>query len=89
LEYLAKNVGNVVFMFWGAVARELISDEIRRTKDGLNRNLILEADHPMVGVYNETSDDKDYFLNCHHFSKANEFLREVGKEEIDWTIPNI
>jgi uracil DNA glycosylase len=34
-----------------------------------------------------TPEDEDIFLNCHHFSQANKFLREVGREEIDWSIP--
>jgi len=26
------------------------------------------------------------FFGCKHFSKTNQLLREMGKEEIDWSI---
>ena len=76
-------------MFWGVIAQKLISDEIRFTTDGPLRNLILVTDHPVAGIWKKKSDEEDKFLNCHHFSKANEFLREVGRDEINWTIPNL
>lgn len=28
------------------------------------------------------------FFDCHHWSKANEYLKSKGKEEIDWNCIN-
>ncbi len=62
----------VVFMLWGGPARakkSLITNK---------RHLILEAVHPSpLSFYHG-------FLECKHFSKANEFLKENGIEQIDW-----
>lgn len=64
----------VVFILWGSYARakkELITN---------SRHKILEAAHPSpLSAYNG-------FFGCRHFSKCNEFLRSMGKEEINWQI---
>ncbi|PWM47484.1 MAG: uracil-DNA glycosylase [Clostridiales bacterium] len=64
----------VVFLLWGAYARE-------KAKTVTNKNhLLLTAAHPSpLSAYNG-------FLGCKHFSKANEFLRENGRGEINWDI---
>lgn len=64
----------MVFLLWGGNAR---------TKKKLITNpahLVLECAHPSpLSAYNG-------FFGCKHFSKANEFLRNCGIEEIDWSI---
>lgn len=64
----------MVFMLWGADAKakqQFITDP---------RHCILRAAHPSpLSAYNG-------FFGCRHFSKANEFLRANGMEEIDWSI---
>lgn len=64
----------MVFMLWGADARakkQFITNP---------RHLILEAAHPSpLSAYNG-------FFGCRHFSKANNFLRSNGLEEIQWSI---
>lgn len=64
----------MVFFLWGANARakkKLFSNP---------SHLVLEAVHPSpLSAYNG-------FFGCKHFSKANEFLRKNGMEEIDWSI---
>lgn len=64
----------VVYMLWGANARE-------KTRLINNPNhLILTAAHPSpLSAYNG-------FFGCRHFSKANEFLKKNGIPEIDWSI---
>ena len=61
-----------VFLLWGRDARakkQLIHSE---------RHLILETVHPSpLSAYNG-------FFGCRHFSRANQFLRENGRPEIDW-----
>ena len=64
----------ICFILWGGYAR---------AKKGLitgKHHLILESAHPSpLSAYNG-------FFGCRHFSKCNEFLRSIGKEEIDWKI---
>jgi uracil-DNA glycosylase len=63
----------IVFMLWGNFARQ---------KSGLIdpfRHLVLEAAHPSPLA-------RGAFLGCRHFSKANEFLAQQGKQTIDWCL---
>lgn len=64
----------MVFMLWGADAKakaQLITN---------TNHLVLKSAHPSpLSAYNG-------FFGCRHFSKANQFLREHGQEEIDWSI---
>jgi uracil-DNA glycosylase len=72
IQQIAKEKNNVVFMLWGAYAQkkaEFISD---------NNHLKLKAPHPSPLSAHRG------FLGCGHFSKANEYLREKGLEEIRW-----
>lgn len=64
----------IVFLFWGAYAQR---------KSRLITNIshrILKALHPSPFSANQG------FFGCRHFSKANELLRKMGREEIDWTL---
>lgn len=64
----------MVFMLWGADAKakqQFITNP---------NHCVLKAAHPSpLSAYNG-------FFGCRHFSKANEFLRANGMEEIDWAI---
>jgi uracil-DNA glycosylase len=63
---------HLVFMLWGAFAQRkgAIIDE--------NKHLVLKSAHPSPFAAN-----KGFFGNK-HFSKANEYLKKVGKDPIDW-----
>ena len=63
-----------VFLLWGAKA-------IEKEKLITNPNhLVLKAPHPSpLSAYNG-------FFGCHHFSKANEFLKAKGRTPIDWSL---
>ena len=64
----------MVFMLWGSDAK---SKQQFITNPA---HLVLKAAHPSpLSAYNG-------FFGCRHFSKANEFLRANGMEEIDWSI---
>lgn len=66
------NCENVVFLLWG-------SDAIRRgSVVDRNRHLVLQSVHP-----SPLSASRGFFGN-HHFTKANEYLKSKGKEEIKW-----
>ena len=64
----------IVFLLWGRNAKEkmeLITNPA---------HLILSCSHP-------SPFSADYgFFGCHHFSKANAFLKEHGQQPIDWQI---
>ncbi len=74
VELLNERDKPIVFLLWGGNAR---------AKAKLIRNpahLVLQCAHPSpLSAYNG-------FFGCGHFVKANEFLREKGLPEIDWTI---
>ena len=64
----------VVFILWGANARAktaLITNPIHK---------VLTCAHPSpLSAYNG-------FFGCRHFSKCNEFLKQNGIKEIDWSL---
>jgi uracil-DNA glycosylase len=63
----------VVFLLWGNFARSKI-----KLIDTFKHH-VLEAAHPSPLA-------RGWFAGCKHFSKTNELLKEMGKEEIDWRI---
>lgn len=67
----------VVFMLWGRNARNKASMIDR------NKHLVLECAHPSpLSAYHG-------FFGCRHFSQANAFLVQHGKEPIHWQIENL
>ncbi len=74
IQDLSREKSNLVFMLWGKFAQgkaPLI--------DG-DKHLILEASHPSpFSAYRG-------FFGCQHFSNANRYLKEHGKEAIDWIV---
>ena len=69
---IAERKQHIVYMLWGSYAQRkgAIADP--------GQNLILKAVHPSpLSVYRG-------FFGCRHFSRANEYLRSVGKEPIVW-----
>jgi len=69
---IADSKENIVFMLWGAYAQKKAAfiDE--------DNHLKLHAPHPSPLSAHRG------FLGCGHFSKANEYLKEKGLEEIRW-----
>lgn len=63
----------VVFMLWGGNAR------MKKALVTNRRHLVLECAHPSpLSAWGG-------FFGCNHFIKANEFLRQNGQKEIDWS----
>ena len=62
----------VVFLLWGAYAQRKgeVIDE--------SKHFVLRSPHP-----SPFSADRGFF-GCKHFSKTNTYLKEAGKNEIDW-----
>ena len=75
IQELSDTKENLVFLLWGNFAKskqELINHQ--------NNHLILKAAHPSpFSAHNG-------FFGARHFSKTNEFLKEQGKQPINWQI---
>lgn len=72
IKKLSDERENLVFMLWGAYAKE------KAALINSSRHLILTTVHP-------SPRSAEYgFFGCRHFSKANDFLRSRGVQEIDW-----
>ena len=74
---LLKNRKNLVFLLWGKNAQE----KALKYRELLQANhLVLQAAHP--SPYSAMNG----FFGCRHFSKTNAYLKEHGKQEIDWGV---
>ncbi len=70
---LSEQKEHLVFILWGRYAqskKDLIS---------AGKHLILESAHPSPFTGNK-------FFHNHHFSRANEYLRQHDKQEINWQL---
>ncbi len=64
----------VVFMLWGAMAGR------KGAQIDRSRHLVLTAPHPSpLSVHRG-------FFGCRHFSRANQWLGEQGREPVDWRL---
>lgn len=71
---LARERENLVFMLWGrfAQAKKVLIDP--------EKHCILEAAHPSpLSAHNG-------FFGCRHFSRANAYLKQSGKEAVNWQL---
>jgi uracil-DNA glycosylase len=72
IELLNERAEHVVFLLWGSYAQKK-GRLIDRSK-----HCVLEGPHPSpLSAYRG-------FFGCRHFSRANQYLRENGRREIDW-----
>lgn len=72
IKMLSEEREGLVFLLWGRDAKS------KKVLIDIKKHLVLEAAHPSpLSAYNG-------FFGCKHFSKANTYLREHGKQEIDW-----
>ena len=69
----STGIEKVIFVLWGGPAakkKKLINDQ---------KHIVLESAHPSpLSAYRG-------FLGCGHFEKINSYLKEWGKNEIDWS----
>ena len=69
---IAERKEGVVYMLWGSYAQR------KGAIANPERNLILHSVHPSpLSSYRG-------FFGCKHFSKANDYLKSIGKEPIAW-----
>jgi uracil-DNA glycosylase len=74
ISHISKDKEHIVFMLWGKFAQAK-----QNLIDG-SKHLILQAAHPSpFSAYNG-------FFGSHHFSKANNYLKEHGEQPIDWSL---
>jgi uracil-DNA glycosylase len=79
---LALHKPHLVWMLWGGHAQS----KLALIESGIDQ-LILQSSHPSgLGVYKT---DKPFLGHgakacCGHFTKANEWLKQLGKEEVIW-----
>ncbi len=66
---------HLVFMLWGSYAQK------KGSFIDTSRHLVLKAPHPSPLSAHRG------FLGCRHFSKANDYLQQHGRQAIDWTLP--
>jgi uracil-DNA glycosylase len=66
----------VVFLLWGAASRK------KKSLIDTDRHVVIESAHPSpLSAHNG-------FFGSRPFSRANQALRESGREPIDWAIPD-
>lgn len=73
IKKLSDEKTGLIFMLWGSFAKS------KKILIDIDKHFVLEAAHPSPLAGNS-------FSGCRHFSKANELLRKLGKEEIDWRV---
>lgn len=77
IKLISENTQNTVFILWGGNARS------KAQLIDTSRHLILQCAHPSpLSAYNG-------FFGCRHFSKANKYLAEHGKNQIDWNLNEV
>ena len=72
IEYLNEREEPLIFILWGNNARS------KKRLIDTQKHYILESAHP-----SPLSASRGFF-GCGHFEKANDILKKLGKEEIDW-----
>lgn len=73
IKHISENKENIVFLLWGGAAKK------KGAKIDKEKHLILETGHP-----SPLSANRGYWFGNKHFSKTNQYLRKIGKEEINW-----
>lgn len=72
IQKISKEKEHVVFLLWGKYAQD------KGAHIDIEKHLVLKAPHPSpFSAYTG-------FLGCKHFSKTNEYLKQHGKEPIEW-----
>lgn len=77
IEKLCERSDPLIFILWGKSAQEK-AERILSVKNHPHK--VLTSAHP-------SPYSADRFFGCRHFSKANEMLKAMGKEPIDWSLP--
>lgn len=71
---ISENLSGIVFILWGNFAQQ------KETLIDLKKHYVLKAAHPSPFSAHKG------FLGCKHFSKTNEILKQLHKNEINWQL---
>lgn len=74
IQLINEHREGIIFLLWGAPA------QLKGSHINTNHHHILTAAHPSPLSAHRG------FIGCRHFSKSNELLKNMGKEEIDWRL---
>ncbi|MGB2130777.1 MAG: uracil-DNA glycosylase [Marinobacterium sp.] len=75
IQLVNEQCEHVVFMLWGSYAQK------KGARIDQTRHLVLKAPHPSPLSAHRG------FLGCRHFSQANAWLVQQGRESINWQLP--
>lgn len=75
IQLVNEQCQHVVFMLWGSYAQK------KGARIDQSRHLVLKSPHP-----SPLSAHRGFF-GCRHFSQANQWLQEQGREAINWQLP--
>ena len=73
IKSISDNYQHIVFLIWGGFAKKKIA------LIDTQKHCVLSSGHP-----SPLSANRGYWFGNKHFSKTNEYLTSVGKENIDW-----
>jgi len=73
IQKISDEKNNVVFLLWGGYAKK------KGVRINREKHLVLESGHP-----SPLSANKGHWFGNKHFSKANEYLKKIGKLEVEW-----
>ena len=73
IKKVSDEKSNVIFLLWGGFAQKKAS-----LIDG-SKHLILNSGHP-----SPLSANRGFWFGNKHFSKANDYLKSLGKQDIHW-----
>ncbi len=73
IKSISDNCQHIVFLLWGGFAKKKIA------LIDTQKHCVLSSGHP-----SPLSANRGYWFGNKHFSKTNEYLTSVGKENIDW-----
>ena len=73
IQQISEQKGNVVFLLWGGYAKK------KGAKIDKSKHCVLSSGHP-----SPLSANRGYWFGNKHFSKTNDYLKSIGKAEINW-----
>lgn len=73
IQKIARYRSNVVFLLWGAFARQ------KAVFIDPSKHLVLQSAHP-------SPFSVDKFMGCRHFSKTNQYLMQHGIVPVNWSL---
>jgi len=73
IRHISDNKSGVIFLLWGKYAQD------KQALIDTTKHHILKAAHP-------SPFSASGFFGCRHFSRANELLKQQGKEPINWAL---